>query len=141
MRDAVFDVRLALADKTVLFVKRLQPRLCADAYGLRAPVRLQGAHRLAHEHVAQPAGAPHPGMVWVPGGTFAFGDTVYPEEQPVRTTTVAGFWMDRTEVTNAQFRRFVEAAKSLESCPLYIDDTPALPISQVAARARRLKRS
>ncbi|MCR9113262.1 MAG: replicative DNA helicase, partial [Rhodobacteraceae bacterium] len=38
-------------------------------------------------------------------------------------------------------RRFVEAAKTLESCPLYIDDTPALPISQLAARARRLKRT
>ncbi|MDG2405587.1 MAG: DnaB-like helicase C-terminal domain-containing protein, partial [Paracoccaceae bacterium] len=33
------------------------------------------------------------------------------------------------------------AAKSLEACPLYIDDTPALPISQLAARARRLKRT
>ncbi|WP_417721918.1 replicative DNA helicase [Salipiger sp.] len=40
-----------------------------------------------------------------------------------------------------EFRRFVEAAKALEACPLYIDDTPALPISQVAARARRLKRT
>ncbi|PCH94631.1 MAG: replicative DNA helicase, partial [Rhodobacteraceae bacterium] len=40
-----------------------------------------------------------------------------------------------------EFRRFVEAAKSLESCPLYIDDTAALPISQLAARARRLKRT
>ncbi len=40
-----------------------------------------------------------------------------------------------------EFRRFVQAAKDLEACPLYIDDTPALPISQVAARARRLKRS
>src|SRR5690606_16264637 len=36
---------------------------------------------------------------------------------------------------------FVDAAKDLETCPLYIDDTPALPISQVAARARRLKRT
>ncbi|WP_417208313.1 replicative DNA helicase [Antarctobacter sp.] len=44
--------------------------------------------------------------------------------------------MDETE-----FRRFVQAAKDLEACPLYIDDTPALPISQVAARARRLKRT
>ncbi|MGR3794378.1 replicative DNA helicase [Vannielia sp. SX4] len=44
--------------------------------------------------------------------------------------------MDETE-----FRRFVEAAKALEACPLFIDDTPALPISQVAARARRLKRT
>ncbi|MDE3238232.1 MAG: replicative DNA helicase [Paracoccaceae bacterium] len=47
----------------------------------------------------------------------------------------------RGDMTEAEFRRFVEAAKSLESCPLYIDDTPALPISQVAARARRLKRT
>ena len=45
------------------------------------------------------------------------------------------------DMTEAEFRRFVEAAKRLESCPLYIDDTPALPISQLAARARRLKRT
>ncbi|WP_145109097.1 replicative DNA helicase [Cereibacter sediminicola] len=47
----------------------------------------------------------------------------------------------RGDMTEAEFRRFVEAAKALEACPLYIDDTPALPISQVAARARRLKRT
>ena len=46
----------------------------------------------------------------------------------------------RGDMTEQEFRRFVEAAKALESCPLFIDDTPALPISQVAARARRLKR-
>jgi replicative DNA helicase len=45
------------------------------------------------------------------------------------------------DMTEGEFRRFVEAAKALESCPLYIDDTPALPISQLAARARRLKRT
>ncbi len=47
----------------------------------------------------------------------------------------------RGDMNEAEFRRFVEAAKTLESCPLYIDDTPALPISQLAARARRLKRT
>jgi replicative DNA helicase len=47
----------------------------------------------------------------------------------------------RGDMTEEEFRRFVEAAKALEACPLYIDDTPALPISQVAARARRLKRT
>jgi len=45
------------------------------------------------------------------------------------------------DMTESEFRRFVEAAKQLENCPLYIDDTPALPISQLAARARRLKRT
>lgn len=48
--------------------------------------------------------------VWVPGGTFAMGSAdFYPEEAPVRTETVAGFWMDATEVTNAQFAAFVAA--------------------------------
>lgn len=47
----------------------------------------------------------------------------------------------RGDMTEVEFRRFVDAAKSLEACPLYIDDTPALPISQLAARARRLKRT
>jgi len=46
----------------------------------------------------------------------------------------------RGNLTEEEFRRFVEAAKELERCPLYIDDTPALPISAVHARARRLKR-
>jgi replicative DNA helicase len=47
----------------------------------------------------------------------------------------------RGDMTEGEFRRFVEAAKALEACPLYIDDTPALPIAQLAARARRLKRT
>ncbi len=47
----------------------------------------------------------------------------------------------RGDMTEPEFRRFVEAAKALEACPLFIDDTPALPISQLAARARRLKRT
>ncbi|MCV6585854.1 MAG: replicative DNA helicase [Marinibacterium sp.] len=47
----------------------------------------------------------------------------------------------RGDMTEAEFRRFVDAAKALEACPLFIDDTPALPIAQLAARARRLKRT
>jgi len=45
------------------------------------------------------------------------------------------------DMNEAEFRRFVEAAKQLEACPLYIDDTAAIPIAQLAARARRLKRT
>ncbi|HIP22259.1 MAG TPA: replicative DNA helicase, partial [Rhodobacteraceae bacterium] len=44
------------------------------------------------------------------------------------------------DLDETEFRRFVEAAKDLEKCPLFIDDTAALPISTLAARARRLKR-
>jgi formylglycine-generating enzyme required for sulfatase activity len=52
---------------------------------------------------------PAENMVWVPGGTFLMGsDRHYPEEAPAHRVTVDGFWMDRTPVTNRQFRRLVE---------------------------------
>jgi formylglycine-generating enzyme required for sulfatase activity len=54
-------------------------------------------------------------MVWVPGGWFwmgseeAMGVDRIPNSSPVHRVWVDGFWMDATEVTNAQFRAFVEA--------------------------------
>src|SRR4051812_25695365 len=50
------------------------------------------------------------GMLFIPGGTFRMGsDRHYPEEAPVHRVTVDGFWIDRTPVTNRQFREFTEA--------------------------------
>ena len=50
------------------------------------------------------------GMAFVPGGTFRMGsDRHYPEERPVHRVTVDGFWIDRTPVTNREFRKFVNA--------------------------------
>jgi formylglycine-generating enzyme required for sulfatase activity len=59
----------------------------------------------------RPPEAP-PGMVWVPGGEFTMGtdsDLGWADEKPAHRVRVDGFWMDETEVTNAQFRKFVEA--------------------------------
>ena len=59
------------------------------------------------QHVSRPAG-----MVWVPGGEFTMGsEAPYAAraERPVHRVRVDGFWMDETDVTNAQFRAFVEA--------------------------------
>ena len=51
-----------------------------------------------------------PDMVAIPGGAFSMGsDRHYPEEAPVRRVAVAPFWIDRTPVTNSEFRRFVKA--------------------------------
>jgi sulfatase modifying factor 1 len=55
------------------------------------------------------APAPHRGLVWIPAGTYAQGDTVYPEEGPIRQMRVGGFWMDRHEVTNGEFASFANA--------------------------------
>jgi formylglycine-generating enzyme required for sulfatase activity len=52
----------------------------------------------------------HQDMIQIPGGRFTMGsDRHYPEEAPAHPVQVDGFWIDRTPVTNAQFRRFVEA--------------------------------
>lgn len=49
-------------------------------------------------------------MVWIPGGTFWMGsETGQTDERPVHQVTVDGFWIDRTEVTNAEFARFIDA--------------------------------
>ncbi len=57
------------------------------------------------------------------------------------TSEIPSEQIRRGDMTESEFRRFVDAAKSIESSPLYIDDTPALTIAQVASRARRLKRT
>lgn len=51
-------------------------------------------------------------LVWIPAGRFRMGDSNgigQADEQPLREVAVQGFWMMRTEVTRAMFRRFVEA--------------------------------
>src|SRR6476646_6509768 len=49
-------------------------------------------------------------MLRIPGGTFRMGsDKHYPEEAPAHRVTVDEFLIDRTPVTNRQFREFVKA--------------------------------
>jgi len=49
-------------------------------------------------------------MVWIPGGPFWMGFDESPDhDAPVHQVAVSGFWIDRTEVTNAQFDAFVRA--------------------------------
>jgi formylglycine-generating enzyme required for sulfatase activity len=79
----------------------------AVAYGATAYWRAGHADR-----AARPPSAAPPGMVWVPGGEFMMGtdsELGWPDEKPAHPVRVDGFWMDATEVTNAQFREFVEA--------------------------------
>ena len=62
---------------------------------------------------ARPPGPAPAGMVWVPGGWFWMGSDFEPfrDARPVHLVYVDGFWMDRTEVTNAQFAKFVAETK------------------------------
>jgi sulfatase modifying factor 1 len=71
--------------------------------------------------IATPAPAHLPrGMAWIPGGEFSMGALDPPaidevgmhaaaDARPIHRVYVDGFWMDKTDVTNEEFARFVKA--------------------------------
>src|SRR5215207_2622932 len=75
--------------------------------------------------------APPSDMIWIEGGVFRMGsDRHYPEEAPVHRVAVDGFWVDRTPVTNHQFKEFVRATGHVtvaEIMPKAEDYPGALP--------------
>jgi formylglycine-generating enzyme required for sulfatase activity len=115
------------------------------ASGVTAPEKFQVASR--------PNEKAPPGMVWVKGGTFSMGAppennetsqrakgatgkpichglmTGFADAQPAHQVYVDSFWMDATEVTNAQFAAFVKATnyKTIAERPLNPADFPGIP--------------
>ena len=76
-------------------------------------------------------------MVWIPGGEFWMGTehSQMGDSAPVHRVEVAGFWMDRTEVTNAQFAEFVKATGYVtiaEKAPR-AEDFPGAPPENLVA--------
>lgn len=74
------------------------------------------------ENTSRPPGAAPRGMVWIPGGEFSMGAAdplgadrnavgmqATNDSRPIHRVYVDGFFMDATEVTNAQFAAFVSA--------------------------------
>jgi formylglycine-generating enzyme required for sulfatase activity len=108
-------------------------------------------HRREHPAPAasrQPAGAPaphvnaepaptpaHPGMIWVPGGTFWMGceGCGMPDALPSHLVSVQGFWMDEAPVTNAQFAEFVKATAyvTVAERPLDPKEYPGVPLDKL----------
>jgi formylglycine-generating enzyme required for sulfatase activity len=67
--------------------------------------------RIGREVATEPK-VTHKDMVWIPGGEFEQGadnEQAFEDKYPKHRVEVDGFWMDDTEVTNAQFAEFVNA--------------------------------
>ncbi|GET31504.1 hypothetical protein PbJCM13498_03670 [Prolixibacter bellariivorans] len=93
-----------------------------------------------------PPGKAPADMVWIPGGTFSMGATdpttlkdggqePMNDARPVHRVYVDGFWMDKTEVTNAEFRQFVKATgyvTTAEKKPTP-EDLPGVPADKLVA--------
>ena len=111
---------------------RAPDAVAAAQGGTAAPANSADRLCAPYSGLPKPSGDPAKpsGMVWVPGGTFLMGSNRhYREEQPPRYATVTGFWIDRTEVTNAQFAAFVAATgyKTVAERGLNAKDYPGLP--------------
>ena len=62
-------------------------------------------------------------MKWIPSGTFSMGannEQARKDEYPVHKVKINGFWMDETEVTNQQFKEFIDATNYIT----YAERTP-----------------
>ena len=94
---------------------------------------------------AAPGSVPE-GMVWIPGGEFSMGANDPPDmdevgmkatedARPIHRVYVDGFYMDKTDVTNAQFATFVKATNYVtvaERTPK-AEDFPGAPPENLVA--------
>lgn len=82
-------------------------------FAILVAIKPPRGNKPAEEPFVQPSDPPGPapeGMVWIPGGPFWMGNDESPDANaPMHQVAVSGFWMDRTEVSNAQFEAFVTA--------------------------------
>jgi formylglycine-generating enzyme required for sulfatase activity len=111
----------------------------AIALALLAPLLARAEDRLCEDYPGLPEGSgPTAGMIRIPGGTFTMGDDEQePEERSAHRVTLRPFWIDRHEVTNAQFRRFVEATGYVTTAERPLDPAsfPEIPPELLAAGA------
>ncbi len=105
---------------------------------------LPAGFRATVANSAKPPGPGPEGMVWIPGGEFSMGSDdptsslcggkdAMPDARPIHRVYVDGFWMDRTEVTNAQFTEFVQATGyvTVAEQPPRAEDFPAAPVENL----------
>jgi formylglycine-generating enzyme len=119
-----------------------------------APVTIQSAQasvpaspfKKTIPNTATPADNAPDGMVWIPGGEFSMGATdprgmnhggpdAMNDARPVHRVYVDGFWMDRTEVTNEEYARFVKATgyKTVAERTPRAEDFPGAPPENLVA--------
>ncbi len=74
-------------------------------------------------------------MVFIRGGEFTMGsdEPMFVDARPLHRVRVKSFWIDATEVTNAQFERFVQATgyRTVAERPLDPKDFPGVPAADL----------
>ncbi len=96
----------------------------------REAQRLKKQHDLTHTANSRQAETGE--MVWINPGKVTMGgvgEDAQPDELPLHDVKLSGFWIDRTDVTNEEFERFVSATGYVTTSekPASIAETPGLP--------------
>jgi formylglycine-generating enzyme required for sulfatase activity len=89
-----------------------------------APTKTDTSTRPAPEPTPIARTSPPPGMVLIPGGEFTMGTNAeigWADEKPAHRVRVDAIWMDETDVTNAQFQKFVEATRYVTTAEKPVD--------------------
>lgn len=84
-----------------------------------------------------PPGPAPVGMVWIPAGEFSMGteEAGFPDTRPIHRVAINGIWMDKSEVTNTEFEKFVIATGYVtvaEKKPK-AEDYPGVPAEKLVA--------
>jgi formylglycine-generating enzyme required for sulfatase activity len=75
---------------------------------------------------------PHGQMNLVPAGSFVYGDNLPDAPRPRQTATLPAFYVDETEVSNRQYRQFVEATGHTPPATADYSSQPDLPVSGIS---------
>ncbi len=95
-----------IAEERISLFKTMSSVCCES----NIPARFKAVKTAFHIKAAKTKN--HQNMVWVEGGNFMMGGDnkqALPDEFPKHKVIIDGFWIDQTEVTNAQFAKFVQA--------------------------------
>jgi serine/threonine protein kinase len=74
----------------------------------------------------------HGTMLLVPAGTFLFGENASDSPHPRQTLTLPAFYIDQTEVSNAEYLRFIQATGRAFSAQADAAAHPDLPVTSVS---------
>ena len=134
---------------TTLMNLRSALPLCLSLLSVPAAISAQDKKTAFLPTVANKTSAPGPapeGMAWIPGGEFSMGSedptslscggkNPMADARPVIRVAVDAFWMDKTEVTNAQFAAFVAATgyKTIAEIAPTKEEFPTAPPENLVA--------
>lgn len=123
-----------ISENNAITIKRESCIACGGQSSVsKIPSRSQGSLSFINNKIGD--NNSHTDMVTIHGGQFQMGSNEFDDSQPIHNVTVKSFWMDAHEVTNAQFKKFIQATGYLTVAerPLNAKDYPGVASDKLVA--------